>query len=135
MRISMRMVVGVATGFLLSATYAPAFANPHNAQDSRRAMLDAIGPCEPLSWEAANKLPMFIKASLVECMSPTRDELQASAQARSLLMRAATQMQSDHAVPGSAAETEYEDGIVAYAAGRYIEAISHLQAAAPVSKP
>ncbi|MBV8055346.1 MAG: hypothetical protein JO071_08925 [Deltaproteobacteria bacterium] len=135
MRISMRIVAGVATGFLLSAAYAPAFANPQNAQDARRVLLDAIGPCEPLSWEAANKLPKFIKASVVECMSPTRNELQASVQARTLLVRAATQMQSDRAVPGSAAETEYEDGIDAYAAGRYVEAIGHLQAAAPLSKP
>jgi hypothetical protein len=134
MRISTRMAAGVMTGFLISATYAPAFANPHNAQDSQGAT-DATIPCEPLSWDVANKLPSFIKASEVECMSPTQDDLQASAQARSLMVRAATQMQSDRALSGSTAGTEYQDGVAAYAAGRYIEAIDHLQAAVPIAKP
>jgi len=135
MRISTRMAAGLMTGFLISATYAPAFANPHDAQDSRGSTTDATIPCEPLSWDVANKLPSFIKASEVVCMSPTQDDLQASAQARNLMVRAATQMQSDRALSGSTAETEYQDGVAAYAAGRYIEAIDHLQAAAPIAKP
>lgn len=134
MRISRRMAAGVVTGFLISAAYAPAFAEPHNAQGSRMASTDVTIPCEPLSWNAANKLPWYIKASDVRCMSPTQDDLKASMQARGLLVKAATQMQSDRASSGSAAETEYQDGVAAYAAGRYIEAISHLQAV-PVTKP
>ena len=135
MRISTRMTAGVVAGFLISATYAPAFANPHNAQDSQGATTDVTIPCEPLSWDAANKLPSFIKASEVVCMSPRQDDLQASAQARSLMVMAATQMQSDRALSGSTAETEYQNGVAAYAAGRYIEAIDHLQAAVPIAKP
>jgi hypothetical protein len=94
MRISTRMATGVVAGFLISATYVPAFANSHDAQDSRGATTDVTIPCGPLSWDAANKLPWFIKASRVECMSPTQDDLQASIQARSLLARAAANMQS-----------------------------------------
>ena len=135
MRIFARMAAGVVTGFLISSTYAPAFAKSHDAQDSQRTTIDAAASCEPLSWEAASKLPSFIKPSIVECMSPTQDDLQASIQARSLLVRAATQMQSDRALSGSTAEAEYQDGVAAYAAGRYIEAIGHLQAAAPLAKP
>jgi len=135
MRIFARMAAGVVTGFLISSTYAPAFAKSHDAQDSRRATIDAAAPCEPLSWEAASKLPSFIKPSIVECMSPTQDDLQASVQARGLLVRAATQMQSDGAMYSPTAEIEYKDGIAAYASGRYIEAIDHLQAAVPSSKP
>ena len=135
MHISTRMAAGVMTGFLISATYAPAFANPHNAKDSHGTTTGITIPCEPLSWDAANKLPWFIKASVVECMSPTQDDLQASIRARSLLVRAATQMQSDHALSGSATEAEYQDGVAAYVAGRYIEAIAHLQAVAPLAKP
>jgi hypothetical protein len=135
MRIFASIAAGVVTGFLISSTYAPAFAKSYDTQDSRRAAIDAATSCEPLSWEAANKLPSFIKPSIVECMSPTRDDLQASTQARTLLVKATTQMQGNRALSDSAAETEYKDGVAAYAAGRYIEAISHLQVAVTTSKP
>jgi hypothetical protein len=135
MRILTRTAAGVVAGFLISATYVPAFANSHDGQDSRAASTDVTIPCGPLSWDVANKLPWFIKASRVECMSPTQDDLQASIQARSLLAKAAANLQSDHAMSGSSAETEYNDGIAAYAEGRYIEAIGHLQAAVPSAKP
>jgi hypothetical protein len=135
MRISKRMAASVVTGFLISATCGPAFVESHDAQDSRGATTDVTIPCDPLSWDAANKLPWFINASQVECMSPTQDDLQASIQARSLLVRMVAQMPSDRALSGSSAETEYNDGITAYAAGRYIEAVSHLKAVVPPAKP
>jgi hypothetical protein len=135
MGILKKTAVGIVTGFLISAPYAPAFAASHDAHDSRPPTSDLTIPCGPLSWDAANKLPWSIRASEVECMSPTQDDLQASIQARSLLTKAAAQAQSDKMVSGSTAETEYEDGINAYAAGQYIEAIGHLQAAIPPAKP
>lgn len=135
MRISRRVVTGILTGFLLSASYAPVFAKADDTQNAQAANSDVAIPCEPLSWDAAKRLPWFIKASAVECMSPTQDDLQASAQARSLLAKAAAEIQSGRATSGSSAVTEYNDGIAAYAEGRYIEAIDHFHAAAPSAKP
>jgi hypothetical protein len=130
MRISARVAAGVVAGLLISSAYAPAFAKSHDAQDSRRATTDATIPCEPLSWEAAKQLPSFIKPSAVECMSPTQNELRASEEARTLLVKAAAQRRNS----GSVADTEYNDGVAAYASGRYIEAIAHLQASAPATR-
>jgi len=79
------VVTGIVTGFLVSASYAPLFATPNDAHNPRESNSNVTIPCDPLSWDAANKLPWFIKPSAVECMSPTQDDLQASAQARSLL--------------------------------------------------
>ncbi len=107
MRPSTRMAAGLITGFLISAPYAPAFSASQGARDSQTAMADVTIQCEPLSWDAANKLPWFIKPSQVECMSPTQDDLQANTQARS----------------------------AGYAVGRYVEAVSHFDAAAPSVKP
>jgi hypothetical protein len=82
-------------------------------------MTGAAIPCGPLSGDVANKLSWFIKASQVECMSPTVDELQASMLATSLLMRV-----PDYRVMSSSiVETEYKDGLAAYAAGHYVEAL------------
>lgn len=135
MVMSTKILAGVMTGFLISATYGPALAKSHAARDLRGTTSDVAIPCDPLTWDAANKLPWFIKPSQVECMSPTQDDQQARIEASGLLMKAARQMQSYRSVSGPSAETEYNSGIVAYAAGRYIEAISHLQAAIPSAKP
>jgi hypothetical protein len=132
---STKIVAAVVTGLLISATYGPALAISHAARDSRGTATDVAIPCEPLTWDIANRLPRFINASQVECMSPTQDDLQARIQASSLLMKAASQMQSYRSVRGSSAEVEYNNGIVAYAAGRYIEAISHFRAAIPLANP
>jgi hypothetical protein len=78
--------------------------------------------CEQLSWDAANRLPSWIKAGDVACMSPTVEDLQASEQARALLVKAEGRVRD---------ETEYNDGVVAYAEGRYADAIAHFQAAMP----
>ena len=135
MRISRRVVTGIGAGFLVSASYASVFATAQDALNPQGATSDVTIPCEPLSWDAANRLPWFIKASTVECMSPTQDELQARAQARSLLAKTAAEMLSGRATSGSSAVTEYNDGVAAYAEGRYIEAINHFQAAVPSAKP
>lgn len=134
MRSSRKMATGLVTGLLIAATYAPVVATVGDAQDPQSATSQVI-PCEPLSWDAANKLPGFIKPSAVECMSPTQDDLQASAQARSLMARATAQIQGGQATSGSTAVTEYNDGVAAYAGGRYIEAIDHFHAAVPSAKP
>jgi len=107
MRISTRMAAGIVTGFLISTTSAAVFAGSSDVQNAQQAPSGVTIPCGPMSWEAANKLPWFIKASLVDCMSPPQDNLQASTQARS----------------------------GAYAEGRYVEAVSHFQAPAPSAKP
>jgi hypothetical protein len=129
------VVTGIVTGFLVSTSYAPVFATARGAQNPQGATSDVTIPCDPLSWDAANRLPWFIKASVVECMSPTQDDLQASAQARSLLAKAAAEMQTDRTTSGSSAMTEYNDGIAAYAEGRYVGAIDHFHAAVPSAKP
>jgi hypothetical protein len=87
-----------------------------------------------LSWDAANKLPWFIKASDVQCMSPTEDDLQVSAQARNLLETAVVHMQTHWPTSGSSTEIEYNDEIAAYAEGRYIAAIDHFRAAVPANR-
>jgi hypothetical protein len=107
MRVLTRIAAGVMTGFLISTTYAAVFADSGDVQNAQRETSDVTAACGPLSWEAANKLPWFIKASLVECMSPTQDDLQARTQERS----------------------------AAYPAGHYVEAINHFRTAAPSAKP
>ena len=135
MHTSRRVVTGLVTGFLVAASYAPSFAAVRDAQNAQGPKSNVTIPCEPLSWDAAKKLPWFIKPSAVECMSPTQDDLQASAQARSLLAKATAQIQGGQPRSGSTALTEYNDGVAAYAEGRYIEAIDHFHAAVPSAKP
>ena len=123
MRIFNKVAAGVVTSFLISATYTPVFAGSLEVQQSAGTATEVTSPCAPLSPDAASKLPWFIKASQVVCMSPTLDDLEAMGQARSLMARAA------------AANAHYKDGAAAYAAGRYVEAIDHLQAAVPSARP
>ena len=130
MRISSRMIAGIVIGCLISKTCVPVFAGSRDAHLATAARTGATIPCGPLSRDVANKLSWFIKASQVECMSPTVDELQASMLATSLLMRV-----PDYRVMSSSiVETEYKDGLAAYAAGHYVEALAHLEAAVP-AKP
>jgi hypothetical protein len=112
-------------GFLISKTCVPVFGGSRDAQLATVAMTGATIPCGPLSGHVANKLPWFIKASQVECMSPTVDDLQVSILATSLLMR----VPDDRVMSSAIVETEYRDGLVAYAAGHYVEALAHLEAA------
>ena len=88
MPISLRVTATIVTGFLISTAYVPALASSHDSQDVGTEITEAVIPCGPLSKDAANKLPSFIKASDVECMNPTLDELQASIEATSLLLNA-----------------------------------------------
>ena len=130
MRISTRMVAGIMIGLLISKTCVKVFAGSRDVQIATAAMTGATIPCGPLRGDVSNKLPWFIKASQVECMSPTVDELQASILATGLLMR----VPDDRVMPSSIVETEYRDGLAAYAAGHYVEALAHLEAAVP-AKP
>lgn len=131
MRFSRRMVAGIVTGLLISTSYAPAFSGSYVGQNQQRATEDLAIPCEALSWDAANKLPSYIRASDVKCMSPTGGDLQASGEARNLLETAVVHMQNHRPNSGSSSEIEYNDGIAAYAEGRYIAAINHFRAAVP----
>jgi hypothetical protein len=130
MRISNRMLAGITLGFLISKTCVPVLAGSLDAQLAKAAMTGATIPCGPLSGDVANKLSWFIKASQVECMSPTVNDLQASILATSLLMR----VPDDRVMSSAIVETEYRDGLAAYAAGHYVEALAHLEAAVP-AKP
>jgi hypothetical protein len=69
------VLTGIVTGFFVSASYVPVFATAHDAQNPQEAKSNVTIPCDPLSWDAASRLPWFIKASAVECMSPTQDDL------------------------------------------------------------
>lgn len=131
MRLSSRMTAGLLSGLLISTSYVPVFAGSHDVQSQRAATKNTAIICEPLSWDAANKLPSYIKASEVECMTPTQDDLQASVQARKLLETTVVDMQKHQPTSGSSTEIEYNDGMTAYAEGRYIAAIDHFRAAAP----
>jgi hypothetical protein len=133
MPISGRMAAAIMSGFLLLTTV-PAFARSHDLRNHQRGTNRAAITCVPLSWEASNKLPWFIKASDVYCMSPTENDLQASAEARNLLETAVTHMRTHQSTSGSSTEIEYNDGIAAYAEGRYIAAIDHFRAAVPANR-
>jgi len=122
MRILNKVALGVVSSSLIFASYLPAFAGPLDGQDTTVSTSEVMTPCGPLSSDTAGKLPWFIKASQVECMSPTPEDFEAMAQARSLMARAV------------AANVHYKDGAAAYAAGRYVEAIAHFQAAVPSDK-
>jgi hypothetical protein len=130
MRISSSMLAGIALGFLISKTCVPVLAGSLDAQLAKATLPDATIPCSPLSGDVANKLSWFIKASQVECMSPTGNDLQASILATSLLIR----VSDDRVMSSAIDETEYRDGLAAYAAGHYVEALAHLEAAVP-AKP
>jgi hypothetical protein len=116
-----------------AAVYAPAFADLFDQQSSqtREAKNVTQGPCEPLTFEAANKLPAWVRASDVECMSLTMTDLRARQQAQALLIQAAGQAQDQGGFSSSTAEAQYNDGVVAYADGRYADAIAHFHAAMP----
>jgi hypothetical protein len=132
MNYSKKLAAGI-TAISLAAAYGQAFANPYQqARMKPEASTTAIeNSCQQLSWEAANRLPSWIKGSDVACMSPTVEDMQASEQALVLLVKAAGRVQDQNTIPASQAQAEYNDGVVAYAEGRYADAITHFQAAMP----
>jgi hypothetical protein len=128
---SNKLAAGIMTALLISASYVPASANPPDsaAKQQTNNSIVAGEPCEPLSWEVANKLPSFIKPGEVICMGIMEEDRQASIRARALLVKAAAQMQDEQALSNSPANIQCDDGIAAYADGRYTEAIYYFQAA------
>jgi hypothetical protein len=88
-----------------------------------------LGPCALPTLDVLNRLPWFIKASDVVCMTVTADDIQASERARMLLMNMGTQLQNESRF--SSFSAGYEHGIGAYEQGNYTEAVSHFQAAKP----
>jgi hypothetical protein len=91
------LAASTITTFL--AAYAPAIAVPPGYQPSQKsgANITAIEkPCQPLSWEAANRLPSWLSGSYVACMNPTIADLQASRRARALLVKAERMQEQGH---------------------------------------
>jgi hypothetical protein len=132
MKISKKLAAGLMATMVAAAVYAPAFAGLFDQPSQKpKANSAAEGPCEPLTWEAANKLPAWVKARDVTCMSLSMEDLQASWQARALLVEAAGEAQDQGTFSNSAAEAQYNDGVEAYAEGRYADAIAHFRAAMP----
>jgi hypothetical protein len=86
-----------------------------------------LTPCALLTPDVAKRLPWFIKPSDVLCMSVTSEDVQVSERAQLLLNELGGRLQSEGRF--SHATAEYDRGIAAYAEGRYMEAVSHLQAA------
>ena len=83
-------------------------------------------PCDLPTPDIANRLPWFIKASDVIYMSVTADDLRTSEQARLPLIQAGTRVQNENCC--SDMTLEYDHDVVAYAEGRYSDAIYHLHA-------
>jgi hypothetical protein len=133
MKISKTLATGVMATMVAAAVYVPAFAGLFDQQSSQTpdANRAVQGPCEPLTFEAANKLPAWVRASDVECMSLTMTDLRARQQARALLIQAAGQAQNQGGFSSSTTEAQYNEGVVAYADGRYADAIAHFRAAMP----
>jgi hypothetical protein len=136
MKISKKLATSVMATMVAAAVYAPAFADLFD-QPSQNPKADSVaqGPCEPLTWEAANKLPGWVRARDVTCMSLSVEDLRASQQARALLVEAAGQAQDQGAFSSSAAEAQYNECVEAYAEGRYADAIAHFRAAMPSISP
>jgi hypothetical protein len=86
-----------------------------------------LTPCALLTPDVAKRLPWYIKPADVLCMSVTSEDVQLSERARLLLNEPGGRLQSEGRF--SNASAEYDRGIAAYAEGKYIEAVSHLQAA------
>ena len=134
MSVSNKLALGVMTGLLVAAAYAPARAQTSDDRATSAPPPHAAvfaGPYSPLTPEVARRLPPFLKASDVAGMSPTTDDLRAQKEAQALLVKAAEQTQKDGPFTDSRAAAEYSAGINAYADGRYIETIVHMQAAMP----
>lgn len=135
MKISNKLATSVMATMVAAAVYAPAFADLFDQPSQKpRANSTAEAPCEPLTWEAANKLPGWVRARDVTCMSLSVEDLHASQQARALLV-AAGQAQDQGAFSSSAVEAQYNEGVEAYAEGRYADAIAHFRAAMPSISP
>jgi hypothetical protein len=126
MRISRDFTTGLVLTLLMSGACVAANSLLCAAeQDPEPAMM--LTPCALLTPEVAKRLPWFIKPGDVLCMSVTSEDVQVSERARLLLNELGGRLQSEGRF--SNATAEYDRGIAAYAEGRYIEAVSHLQAA------
>lgn len=126
----MRILRQVATGSMLTLLISGASIGANSLAnaaelDSEPAM--TLAPCALLTPDVAKRLPRFIKPADVLCMSITVEDVQASERAQLLLSAAGQRLLSE--VRFSNATAEYNRGIAAYAEGKYIEAISDLQAA------
>ena len=104
-------------------------ANPRGEGGTRPETVVTLGPCALPTAEITSKLPWFIKASDVICMSVTADDLQASEHARMLLLDVGARLKNENSF--SRVKAEFDRGMTAYGEGNYTEAISHLQAATP----
>jgi hypothetical protein len=74
------------------------------------------------------RLPFDLEAPEVEGVSPTADDLRLRKDARSLLTEAATRIERNGNFSDSREKAEWDDGVKAYTAGRYFEAIAHFHA-------
>jgi hypothetical protein len=132
MGISTKVAASVMTGILVVAAYAPARAHTSDDQATLARQPSAAvfaGPYSPLTPEVARRLPPFLKASDVVGISPTIDDLRVQKEAQALLVKAAEETQKEGPFTDSRAAAEYGAGINAYAQGRYIETIVHMNAA------
>ncbi|HUN57872.1 MAG TPA: hypothetical protein VMU41_07135 [Candidatus Binataceae bacterium] len=138
MKIAKKLAATLVATAMATALYGPVFADLFDQQPSEKPAANraAEAPCQPLTWAAANKLPSWVKPSDVACMSVSTEDLEASRQARALLLQAAGQAQDQAGtLSNSATETQYDDGLAAYAEGRYSDAIVHFRAAMPSVSP
>jgi hypothetical protein len=126
MSIVKQLTAGVMTLLMTLASYASASPPSNETGESFQPVITLV-PCALPIPDIASRLPWFIKAGDVICMSVRADDLRASEQARLLLIEAGARAQSANSLSHLA--LEYDHGVVADAEGRYSDAISHLRAA------
>jgi len=122
---STRLIAGAVAIFLTAAQSAGA--NLKDEKDQTRQSLVTLGPCALPTAEITSRLPWFIRASDVICMSVTADDLRASERVNLLLIEVGARLQNESSF--SRVKVEYDRGMAAYGEGNYAEAIAHLQAA------
>jgi hypothetical protein len=136
-KISKTMATGLMVAMVAAAVNVRAFADLFDQQPSPKPAVNRVaeGPCEPLTWEAANHLPSWVRASDVTCMSVSVEDMQNSRKAQELLVQAAGQAHEQGSFSTPSGESQYIEGVEAYAEGKYTEAIAHFRAAMPSISP
>lgn len=125
-----KMAAGMLAGLVISVASAPAWAQTPDI--GHRLGEEPNGPAEisyqRLTWQVASRLPSDLKVPDVAGVSPTVDNLPLRKEARSLLIEAANRIKRNGDFSDLREKAEWDDGIKAYTAGDYLEAIAHFHA-------
>jgi hypothetical protein len=125
-----KLITGLLVIFLVAAQSATPNSRAETRQRSQAVVM--LTPCALPTADITSRLPWFIRASDVICMSVTAEDLQASERVGALLIDVGGRLQEQSSF--SHLKTEYDRAMTAYGDGNYAEAISRLQAATASGK-